>query len=67
MITAAGETWVDDIPMVAEDGKTNMSFSLFFISFTLLVSWVVLQVTLVVLFDNFVRANAAVEHEQVLS
>jgi hypothetical protein len=58
---------VDAIPLVEADGTTNVSFSLFFISFTLLVSWVVLQVTLVVLFDNFVRANAAVEHEQVLS
>jgi hypothetical protein len=56
---------VDAIPLVEADGTTNVSFSLFFISFTLLVSWVVLQVTLVVLLDNFVRASAAVDHEQV--
>ena len=92
-VLAAGATWVDGIPLVEEDGSANARFCLFFIAFTLLVTWVniasprcaghtrccmvhlplpktdffcqlVLKCSVVVLIDNFVRATAAVEHEQ---
>ncbi len=48
--------WVDEIPLVGEDGSTNVSFSLFLISFTLIVSWLVLQLSTIVLLDNYVKA-----------
>ncbi len=49
--------WVEDLPLVGEDGSTNSFFAAFLISFTLVVSWVVLQLTTIVLLDNFVKAS----------
>ena len=48
---------MDEIPLVGDDGSTNVSFSIFLISFTLVVSWVVLQLTTIVLLDNYVKAS----------
>ncbi len=48
---------MDEIPLVGADGTTNVSFSIFLISFTLLVPWVVLQLTGVVLLDSFVKVT----------
>ncbi len=31
--------WADDIPAVGPDGAANVSFSLFLVSFTLIVTW----------------------------
>ena len=51
--------WVDEIPMVGSDGSTNVPFSLFLISFTFVVPWVVLQLTTIVLLDSYIKASRA--------
>ena len=61
---AAGDTWVDAIPLVNSDGSTNVSFSIFIICYILIVSWVIAHLTMVVLLDNFIRASAAVLHDE---
>ena len=63
-VTAAGETWVDSIPVVEEDGTSNLAFALFFVVYTLVVTWVMLQLSVVVLLDNFSKASAIIEHEE---
>ncbi len=55
---------MDSIPIVEEDGDSNVTFSLFFVSYTILVTWVMLQLSVVVLLDNFSKAKAIIEHEE---
>lgn len=64
LLWAAGETWVDSIPLVGSDGSTNLSFSIFLIAYTFIVSWVIVHLTIVVLLDNFVKASTIIEHEE---
>jgi hypothetical protein len=40
---AAGETWVDELPVVHEGGDLNFGFALFLFSFVLVVNWTLLQ------------------------
>ena len=40
---AAGETWVDELPVVAEGGELNIAFASFLFSFVLIVNWTLLQ------------------------
>jgi hypothetical protein len=40
---AAGETWVDELPVVKEDGDLNIAFASFLFSFVLIVNWTLLQ------------------------
>jgi hypothetical protein len=40
---AAGETWVDELPVVNEDGNLNIAFASFLFSFVLIVNWTLLQ------------------------
>ncbi len=61
---AAGETWVDSIPLVDSDGSTNISFAIFIIVYNFVVAWVIVHLTIVVLLDNFVKATAVIEHEE---
>lgn len=42
---AAGETWVDELPVVKEDGELNFAFASFLFSFVLIVNWTLLQAT----------------------
>lgn len=55
---------MDSLPVVEEDGSSNLSFSLFFVVYTVVVTWVVLQLSVVVLLDNFSKASAVIEHEE---
>jgi hypothetical protein len=41
---AAGETWIDDMPVVGDDGVLNFSIAIFIFSFILIVNWTLLQV-----------------------
>ncbi len=40
---AAGETWVDELPVVNENGDLNIAFASFLFSFVLIVNWTLLQ------------------------
>ncbi len=40
---AAGETWVEELPVVGEDGTLNLSMAVFIFSFILVVDWTLLQ------------------------
>jgi hypothetical protein len=40
---AAGETWVDELPVVNEGGDLNIAFAMFLFSFVLVVNWTLLQ------------------------
>lgn len=55
---------MDSIPLVGSDGSTNLSFSIFLIAYTFIVSWVIVHLTIVVLLDNFVKASTIIEHEE---
>ena len=55
---------MDSIPVVEEDGTSNLTFALFFVIYTLVVTWVMLQLSVVVLMDNFTKASAIIEHEE---
>ncbi len=55
---------MDSIPVVDEDGTSNLKFALFFVIYTLVVTWVMLQLSVVVMLDNFSKASAIIEHEE---
>ena len=48
----------------SEDGTSNLTFALFFVIYTVVVTWVILQLSVVVLLDNFTKASATIEHEE---
>ena len=60
---AAGEPWGDALPTRAEDGSLDAGVAAFALSYTLLVCWTLLPISLAVLVNNFmtVSARAAVE------
>ena len=39
----AGDTWVDGVPTVLEDGDLNQGFAAFITSYVIVVVWLVLQ------------------------
>ena len=41
----AGDTWVDGMPTVLEDGDLNQGFAAFITSYVIVVVWLVLQAT----------------------
>jgi hypothetical protein len=41
---AAGDTWIDSLPLLAEDGSLQWKNALFVCSFIIISVWVVLQV-----------------------
>ena len=51
---AAGDTWVDALPALGPDGSLEWKPALFISSFIVISVWVVLQVSVAVLLDNFV-------------
>jgi hypothetical protein len=46
------------------NGTPGIPFSLFLISFVMLISWVLLQITTVVLLDSFMKASTLLEHDE---
>jgi hypothetical protein len=61
---AAGDTWIDALPMLAPDGDLEWKPALFTCSFIVLSVWIVLQVSVAVLLDNFVTVSMRMENEE---
>ena len=51
---SGGETWLDSLPRWNDDGTLNYGPNFFVFSYIVIVVWVLLQVSVAVLLDNFV-------------
>ncbi len=60
---AAGDTWIDSLPTLGPDGNLEWKSALFICSFIVSSVWVVLQVSVAVLLDNFVTVSMRMENE----
>ena len=60
---AAGDTWIDSLPTLGPDGDMEWRSALFICSFIVCSVWVVLQVSVAVLLDNFVTVSMRMESE----
>ena len=61
---AAGETWIDGVPLHDDEGNVNWMIGGFIIAFIIVVNWTVLQVSVAVLLDNFVNETAREREQQ---
>jgi len=57
----SGETWLPDMPPFKEDGHMDTGVVIFCVSFTVIVNWTLLQVSVTVLLDSFVTATSEEE------
>jgi hypothetical protein len=60
---AAGDTWVESLPTLGPDGSLEWKPALFISSFIVVSVWVVLQVSVAVLLDNFVTVSMRMEND----
>ena len=60
----AGETWVDEVPQVDEEGNVQWALGIYIMSFILICNWTLLQVSVAVLLDNFVCETAREKEEK---
>ncbi len=60
---AAGDTWVDTLPTLGPDGDLVWKPALYVCSFIVCSVWIVLQVSVAVLLDNFVTVSMRMENE----
>ena len=60
---AAGDTWIDSLPLLNPDGDLEWRPALFICSFIIVSVWIVLQVSVAVLLDNFVTVSMRMENE----
>ncbi len=58
---AAGDTWIDTLPTLAPDGDLEWKPALYVCSFIVISVWIVLQVSVAVLLDNFVSVSMRME------
>ena len=66
---AAGETWIEGVPVLDEDGIVNWGVGVYIMSFTIIVNWTLLQVSVAVLLDNFVQSTGEekkLEHDHLI-
>ena len=61
---AAGDTWIDALPTLGPDGEIEWKPALFVCSFIVVSVWVVLQVSVAVLLDNFVTVSMRMENDE---
>jgi hypothetical protein len=61
---AAGDTWIDSLPTLGPDGDLQWQPALFICSFIVCSVWVVLQVSVAVLLDNFVTVSMRMENDE---
>jgi hypothetical protein len=61
---AAGDTWIDALPTLGPDGDLQWKPALFVCSFIVCSVWVVLQVSVAVLLDNFVTVSMRMENDE---
>jgi len=60
-----GETWIDGIDITDEHGNVNWALGAYVMSFTIIVNWTLLQVSVAVLLDNFVSETAREKDAQL--
>ncbi len=60
---AAGDTWIDTLPTLAPNGDLEWKPSLYVCTFIVVSVWIVLQVSVAVLLDNFVTVSMRMENE----
>jgi hypothetical protein len=65
-IYSAGETWIDGVDITDEHGNINWALGAYVMSFTIVVNWTLLQVSVAVLLDNFVSQTARENEAQFL-
>ena len=66
---AAGETWIEGVPVLDNDGLVNWGVGGYIMSFTIIVNWTLLQVSVAVLLDNFVQSTGEekkLEHDHLI-
>jgi hypothetical protein len=61
---AAGDTWIDTLPTLGPDGDLVWQPAVFVCSFIVCSVWVVLQVSVAVLLDNFVTVSMRMENDE---
>ena len=61
---AAGDTWIDSLPTLGPDGDLQWQPALFICTFIVCSVWVVLQVSVAVLLDNFVTVSMRMENDE---
>ena len=61
---AAGDTWVDSLPALGPDGDLEWKPALYVCTFIVLSVWIVLQVSVAVLLDNFVTVSMRMQNEE---
>ncbi len=60
---AAGDTWIETLPTVAPDGDLEWKPALYLCTFIVVSVWIVLQVSVAVLLDNFVMVSMRMEND----
>ncbi len=63
---SGGETWLDSLQRWNEDGTLNYGPNLYIFSYIVIVVWVLLQVSVAVLLDNFVSYTIKEEEQAKL-
>mmetsp|Transcript_52972 Transcript_52972/g.139581 ORF Transcript_52972/g.139581 Transcript_52972/m.139581 type:complete len:651 (-) Transcript_52972:1867-3819(-) len=59
----AGDTWVPSLPVRFDNGSLNWRGASFVISYIMIVNWIILQVSVAVLLDNFINASHRIDEE----
>ncbi len=59
-----GGSWDDSLDLFDPSGAPRTGLSVFIMSFVMLISWVLLQMSTVVLLDSFTKASLVIEHEE---
>ena len=60
---AAGDTWIDMLPTLAPDGDLEWKPAVYLCTFIVISVWIVLQVSVAVLLDNFVMVSMRMEND----
>ncbi len=63
---SGGETWLDSLQRLNEDGSLNYGPNVYIFSYIVIVVWVLLQVSVAVLLDNFVSYTMKEEEQAKL-
>ncbi len=61
---AAGDTWIETLPTLTPNGDLEWKPALFVCTFIVLSVWIVLQVSVAVLLDNFVTVSMRMDNDE---
>ena len=59
-----GCVWLQNLPVVDGDGQVDLLLAAFVISFKVVVGWVLLQIGVAVLLDNFMDTSRRIETDE---